>query len=295
MHWLLHLSGLAALLVICGVLFVEECGVPLPVLPGDGLLVLGGILVGAGKVEPVLFFALATVAMVSGALIGHAWSGAVGGPALRRAAERLGGARHFEAARSRLLGAGPWGVLVCRLVPGVRVYTNLVAGAAGVSRRTFATGLVPGVLAWVVGFGTLGILVGHPVERFLLASRGGMMLTTLLVVIIIIALVAARYLPPRRTSQSARPPSMWRLSAAVLLDISLVAAAASIGTEIVESMLRTGELQTVLGVALLLAVGSVVYVTASRRTGGATAGEGVFRVSYRRRREPQPVGRRPSA
>ena len=79
---------------------------------------------------------------------------------------------------------------------------------------------------------------------------------------------------------------MWRLSAAVLLDISLVAAAASIGTEIVESIHRTGELQTVLGVALLLAVGSVVYVTASRRTGGATAGEGVFRVSYRRRREP---------
>jgi membrane protein DedA with SNARE-associated domain len=277
-------SGLLAVLLICSVLFVEECGVPLPMLPGDGLLVAGGVLAASGRLSPLLFFPAATVAMCAGALIGHGWSGAYGGPLLHRVAHRVGASRHFEAARSRLVATGPWGILVCRLIPGLRVYTNLAAGAAGVNRRTFATGMVPAVLVWVVGFGALGMLLGRPIERLLAATRGGILLSALFALVAAATLVAARHLPPRRVGASGRSTALWRMLAAVAVDVALVATLASLGAELAEALLAGGELETVAGLGLFVMGGCLAYVALSRRTAGATAGEGLLRVSYRGRR-----------
>src|SRR5205807_86377 len=82
--------------------------------------------------------------------------GAVGRPALGRLAARLGQRERFDAVLRRLEGSGWVGVLVCRLLPGMRVYTNLAAGIASVRRSSFAAGLVTSVLAWTVGFSLLG-------------------------------------------------------------------------------------------------------------------------------------------
>jgi membrane protein DedA with SNARE-associated domain len=277
-------GGVLALLVICGVLFIEECGVPVPLLPGDGLLVAGGVLVASGRVSAVAFFPVATAAMCSGALIGHAWSGAYGGPVLGRFARRVGAERHVDTARARLVATGPWGILVCRLIPGLRVYTNLAAGAAGVRRRTFAAGMVPAVLAWVVGFGALGMALGTPIARLIATTRGGVLLCALFALAGAATLIAARHLPPRRAGATNGAGPLWRLVAAVAVDLALVAALATLAAEVTEAVVARGELETVASLGLLITGGCLVYVALSRRTAGNTAGEGLLGVSYRGRR-----------
>jgi membrane protein DedA with SNARE-associated domain len=66
MSGLLHMNGMAAMVLICAVLFAEECGVPLPLLPGDLLLVAGGIIAATGHLSLSLFIAATTLAMCGG-------------------------------------------------------------------------------------------------------------------------------------------------------------------------------------------------------------------------------------
>lgn len=277
-------GGLLALLAICGVLFIEECGIPVPLLPGDGLLVAGGVLVASGRLSAIAFFPVATLAMCFGALIGHAWSGAYGGPVLGRFARRVGAERHFDDARNRLVATGPWGILVCRLIPGLRVYTNLAAGTAGVRRPTFVAGMVPAVLAWVVGFGALGMALGTPIERLMAATRGGVLLCALFALFAAATLIVARHLPPRRARASDARRPLWRLVAAAALDVALVGALATLAAELIEAVVARGELETAASLGLVVMGGCLGYIVLSRRTAGTTAGEGLLRVSYRGRR-----------
>src|SRR5262249_57839803 len=69
--WIQGLEGLTLAAVICGFLFVEESGVPVPFAPGDLLLAIGGIAIVAGKVNPFEFIVMAGVANVGGALLGR--------------------------------------------------------------------------------------------------------------------------------------------------------------------------------------------------------------------------------
>ncbi len=52
------LHGLTAISVICLLLFVEETGVPIPLLSGDVLLVLAGVLIVNGSISAWEFFRL---------------------------------------------------------------------------------------------------------------------------------------------------------------------------------------------------------------------------------------------
>lgn len=52
--WIQGLEGLTLALVICGLLFLEEVGVPLPFAPGDLLLAIAGIAVAAGRVPAAM-------------------------------------------------------------------------------------------------------------------------------------------------------------------------------------------------------------------------------------------------
>lgn len=83
------LWGPLAVAVICLLIFVEEAGVPLPMFPGDGLLLVAGIMMSAGQISPWLFLPLAFAACVSGALICYLWSRHVGQERLERLADRL--------------------------------------------------------------------------------------------------------------------------------------------------------------------------------------------------------------
>ncbi len=274
-------SGWATIL-ICTLLFVEEAGVPLPFAPGDVLLVAGGLVVAAGLVQAWVFVPVALMAVIAGALVGYSWSRLFGAQRLRSAAQRVGASQSLERVSTRLQAAGPLGIAACRLIPGLRVYTTLVAGATGVRRRTFVLGAVPAAFVWVISFTVLGIVVGVPAERYLehldkLAIRSGVLLA-----VGVGAFLALRYAPGGKNLLSAQGP--WRIPAAVAIDAGIVGSVAAGLSIAVRLIFRSHEPDNYF--EILAAIGALVflYIFLSRFQAGTTAGEAALAVSYRPKR-----------
>jgi membrane-associated protein len=161
------LHGTIAIILICALLFAEECGVPLPFAPGDFVLIAAGLLIATGALDARVFIPLAILSCVLGASVGYAWARKLGEPALHAFARRLGAEERLDRVFHRLRRAGASGVAIARLLPGLRVYTTLAAGAAGVDRAAFLRGVTGATLVWVVTFTAIGAAVGIPAERML--------------------------------------------------------------------------------------------------------------------------------
>ena len=161
--WVQGLNGTTLIAVICGLMFLEELGVPLPFAPGDIVLAIGGIAVAGGRVNPVVLVSAAAVTILSGALLGREIFALLGWRRLMRVAEPLHARAPLERA-STLLQRGGWrAVFTARLIPGLRVHTTQVAGVSQVPRRTYLTGLLPATAVYIAAFVGLGAAVGRPV------------------------------------------------------------------------------------------------------------------------------------
>ena len=127
---------------------------------------------------------------------------------------------------NRLRAAGPVGIGVSRILPGLRVYTTLVAGATGVRRRTFVLGMVPAAVAWVIGFTLLGVGVGLPAEHILERVNQAAVRGAVHLVVGVAAFLGLRYAPgPTMGGSSASGP--WRLPAALAIDAGIVGSVAA--------------------------------------------------------------------
>jgi membrane protein DedA with SNARE-associated domain len=268
------LWGPLAVAVICLLIFVEEAGVPLPMFPGDGLLLVAGIMMSAGQISPWLFLPLAFAACVSGALICYLWSRHVGQERLERLADRLRLRGHLLRASERLRRTGAVGVVVGRVLPGSRVYTSLVAGVTGMPFTTFVRGLVPAAAIWVTVLAGLGIAVGVPAARYLhqaedLFGRIALVGFSLLASLVVLRLARA----PDVGSANRVRPGVLRLGAAIGLDVVIVGAVGAATS----STLLTGAI----GLAMALSLTLLIYVAATRLALGSTPGERLGRFSYR--------------
>ncbi len=162
-QWVQELQGPALIAVICGLLFLEEVGVPLFFAPGDIVLAISGIAIAGGRVNATALVVAAGLASVSGALIGREVFALLGWQRLMRLAEPLHARKPLERAGSLLNRGGARAVFTARLIPGLRVYTTQVAGASGVPRLTFIAGLLPASVVYLGAFIGLGVAVGRPV------------------------------------------------------------------------------------------------------------------------------------
>jgi membrane protein DedA with SNARE-associated domain/DNA-binding transcriptional ArsR family regulator len=246
------------------------------------------------QVDPVdgwLFVPLAIVASVAGAFTGYSWARLVGEKGLQAAAKRIGQGNRLARLSAHLARAGPPRIALYRLTPGFRVYTSLVAGAVGVDRRRFLTGVGPLIVVWVVVFTTVGALVGAPAGRFLsqlqnLVLQGGLL----------IGIGAGAYLVVRRIPAGGRAALAWlptrlRVVLAVAVDMALI------GTVVVGVLGIVGGLLAIADpllpvadlawwvelLAIVLAI-AVFYSVATGRGVNATAGETLLDTSYLTRR-----------
>jgi len=162
------LHGAVALALLTGLLFAEEAGVPLPFAPGELTLLVAGLLIVSGGLNPYVFIPLALVACIAGSLVGYSWARVVGDGGLRALAKRLRQLRNLERVERRILSTGWVGIAVTRLIPGLRIYTTLVAGAVRAPRRSFILAMVSSTVVWVGVYVALGILV---TERVLRSAR----------------------------------------------------------------------------------------------------------------------------
>src|SRR3982074_1053267 len=96
------LHGTIAILLICSVLFIEEAGVPLPLVPGDALLIAAGVLIANDSVSPWAFFPAAFVAVLGGTLTAYAWSRTIGATAVGAMAQRLRAEKALDRVSTRL-------------------------------------------------------------------------------------------------------------------------------------------------------------------------------------------------
>jgi membrane protein DedA with SNARE-associated domain len=301
--FLTGLHGSIATALICVLLYVDEAGVPLPLCPNEVLLIVAGLLIASGAVPVVIFFPIAVLAMALGTLTGYSWARRVGSDQLQTIAEKVHVGPAMERVTERMRQANARKIFVLRLIPGVRPYATLVAGAAGVPLGLFMRASVLAIVIWSAVITALGYFVGLPATLLLqqfenLALSGG-----LLVALGIIGYRAAtRASDPRHSLMAldtfkgiAHRDRLW---IAALVDFGVIATiAAGIDrlTRAVGIRIQTpfspanGGWLDVLTVAAATALG---YLVLSRRVSkGETAGERLFDVTYirNRRRKNTPV------
>jgi membrane protein DedA with SNARE-associated domain/DNA-binding transcriptional ArsR family regulator len=278
-NFLEGLHGALAIVLLGGLLFTEEAGVPLPFAPGELTLLAAGFLIAAGGLDLYIFVPVALVACIAGALVGYTWARAVGDRGLRALARRIHQQRALERVSGRVRSAGWGGVALSRLIPGLRVYTTLVAGALRVRRTSFLLGIVPATVVWMAVYIALGVLVGVPIVHFFtavqkLAIQGGLL----------VAMGLGCYFIVRRTPASSgaglvRLPRPVRVAIAAVLDIGVLASVSTGLLALGRPLglgLQAGWLDPV--VALLIVAG--FYVVIARRSSGATVGEALLQTSY---------------
>jgi membrane-associated protein len=171
--YLQQLHGPLLLAALCLLIFIEECGVPVPFAPGDLLLAACGLAIRSRGLDPLLAVPAVYASTIAGAMTGREVFDVAGARLLRRltGATRFGGGLDRAA---RLLRRGGWpAVFMARITPGLRITTTEVAGLLRLPRRTFLAGLAPGAglyvavfvaAGWLFGRAAIGVLL-HTVHR----------------------------------------------------------------------------------------------------------------------------------
>jgi membrane protein DedA with SNARE-associated domain len=273
------LFGPLAIAVICSLLFVEELGVPLPMFPASGLLLVGGVMIAAGDISPWFFIPIAYVACVGGAMLGYTWSRLLGQERLERLAERLRLRRHLDTTADRLHRAGWLGVSIGRVLPGSRVYTSLIAGVTAMPLPTFMQGLFGADLVWIAVLVGLGVLVGIPAADYLHIAMAVFLRGVVVVIAVLASLAVLRLVrPPAVGSEGGERPRLVRLLAAIAPDAVIVAALAA---GVAVALAKAGVVTDAFGVAIVASVVLLVYVLGTRLAFASTAGERLTGTSYR--------------
>ncbi len=189
---LVHTYGILALFLL---LLVEEAGVPLPA-PGDTLIALAGAQPHRTLPYTIEVLGLCTLAVFLGSSALY-WVMRLGG---RTFLDRYGRYLHLNQQRLERIEAwivrrGTLGIIVGRLIPGLRVPTTVMCGLSGVPYRVYAPSAALAGLIWSALYFLLGAVlqrrVGVIASFFvgLLDTLGdSTLLTSLVIALLIIAL-----------------------------------------------------------------------------------------------------------
>ena len=160
-QWLISSFGLIGILVL---VFAESGLLIGFFLPGDSLLFTAGLLIAGGRFlhYPLwLVCLLVSAAAIAGDQAGYAF-GKRAGPALfRRPTSRLFNPGYLRRAAAFFDRHGARSILLARLVPIVRTFTPIVAGASHMHYRTFLIFNAVGGVLWGTGVTILGYFLGQ--------------------------------------------------------------------------------------------------------------------------------------
>src|SRR5260370_1335150 len=157
---LLGISGYPLMAVICGLIMLEELGIPMLMAPGDLLLVLTGVSIATGRVNPLAVVTAVYISALLGAIAGRELCERIGSTALPRIARVLHAGDRLDDLTAKLRRGGSAAVFVGRITPGLRVYTTQLSGLVAMPRRTFLVGLAPGIAVYDAVYISLGAWLG---------------------------------------------------------------------------------------------------------------------------------------
>jgi membrane protein DedA with SNARE-associated domain len=276
MSFLAGLHGTLAAILICSLLLVDEAGIPLPIAPNEGLLLLSGVLVASGAFPLWVIFPAAFVAMSIGMLAGYGWARTVGQAGLRTIAERVRAAAVYDRAQARLQSASAWGIAGSRLVPGIRPYATLVSGAAEVSPATFLLGAIPALLLWEIIWILAGMLMGLPIALLLGRFEKLVLRGVVLIALGCVAWLAIRHATADERCGVVRLRPRFRASLALAVDATLVGCVVgglfAVGRRVV-NVTADGWIELVVAAVIL-----ILLLIAGRSA--QTPGETLFETEY---------------
>ena len=157
--------GTWALVGLLVVIFVES-GVLFPVLPGDTLLFVAGMLAAgtaaAGQANFQLWqlLVLIPVAAILGGQVGY-FIGRYVGTHMFKPNARILKKRYLDEAHAFFEQRGPFAIVIARFVPIVRTLAPITAGAARMGYGVFTLFNVIGAVVWGVGLTLLGYGLGQ--------------------------------------------------------------------------------------------------------------------------------------
>lgn len=287
--FLTGLHGSIATILICALLVIDEAGIPMWIAPSEVLLIIAGLLIASGAMPLIIFAPLCLLAMFGGSWTGYSWAKAVGTRQLQNIAERLKAGRVYERAVRRVGAASTRQIFVARIIPGVRIYSTLSAGAAQVDWWHFMRGNLPALAVWAAFWTAVGFVVGIPAV-FILNSVTNLLISgALLVILGVVAYRALRRAPQIRMSPVAGPFHGIHRRDRYILSIAVDAGVIAVVTAGIDRITRFVlhwqipfiPEKTVFEPLILLAAIAIGYVVVSRRSKtGETAGERLFDVSY---------------
>jgi membrane-associated protein len=157
--------GAWALVGLLVVIFIES-GVLFPVLPGDTLLFVAGMLAAgtaaAGQANFQLWQLLIfiPIAAILGGQVGY-FIGRYVGTAMFKPNARFLKQKYLDEAHAFFEQRGPFAIVLARFVPIVRTIAPITAGAARMTYAVFTLFNVIGAVAWGIGLTLLGYWLGQ--------------------------------------------------------------------------------------------------------------------------------------
>lgn len=158
--------GTWALVGILLVVFVES-GVLFPILPGDSLLFVAGMLAAGtaarggvdANFELWQLLVFIPLAAILGGQVGY-WIGRTIGTSMFKPDARVLKQKYLDEAHVFFEQRGPFAIVIARFVPIVRTLAPITAGAAKMRYPVFAFFNVLGAVIWGVGLTLLGYWLG---------------------------------------------------------------------------------------------------------------------------------------
>jgi membrane-associated protein len=193
--------GLAGLAIV---LFAETGLLVGFFLPGDTLLLAGGILVSVGRIHVALweFLVCAPIAVILGNLVGYLIGYRAGPVVFDRPNSRMFRPEYVTRAQAFFDRFGLATVLVARFVPIVRTVAPIMAGVGRMRWSLFVVASIVGGLIWTDGLLLAGYWLGH--LDFVQRNEGKIDYVILVVVLLGLVPAAVHYVQGRRR---ARPRS----------------------------------------------------------------------------------------
>lgn len=134
-------------------------------LPGDSLLVTAGLFAARGDLKIAVLCVSMTLAAIIGNSTGY-WVGNRAGHALfKRQNSLLFRRQHLLKAQEFYARHGGAAIFLAQLMPIVRTFTPVVAGAADMDYRRFATFNILGAIFWVNSMTLAGYYLGRAIPN----------------------------------------------------------------------------------------------------------------------------------
>ncbi|UXY16782.1 DedA family protein [Chitiniphilus purpureus] len=152
--------GIWAYAVLFAVIFCETGLVVMPLLPGDSLLFVAGMLAGGGLLNVHLLSLLLFIAAVAGDALNYTIGRYFGHKLFANPDSKVFRRDHLEKTHAFYEKHGGKTIIIARFVPIVRTFAPFVAGMAEMSYGKFFMYNVVGAFVWVYSLTFAGYWLG---------------------------------------------------------------------------------------------------------------------------------------